>query len=72
MKKSEIKEAGNNKWLVLHNEVPKFTCTFENKKFYDERTIKGLSNPTGDPKEVQLPRKMEKWLKEHQKDKIKG
>jgi len=44
----------------------------KNRKFYDERTIKGLSNPTGDPKEVQLPQKMQKWLKEYHKDKIKG
>lgn len=72
MKKFEIKKADQHKWLVSHNEVPKFTCEFENKKFNYQRTIKGLSDPTGDPKEIQLLQKMEKWLKAYHKDKING
>lgn len=70
MKKFEIKSTDRDKWLVIHNEVPKFTCRFEDKKFYFHRTITGLSNPQGDPKEVQLLQRMEKWLNEHHKDKI--
>jgi len=54
MKKFEIKKADQGKWLVSHNELPKFTCLFENKRFNAERTITGLNTPTGDPKEVQL------------------
>lgn len=72
MKKFEIKGAGPDKWLVLHNEVPKFTCQFENKRFNYQRTITGLTDPTGDPKEVQLLEKMEQWLKRYHKDKIDG
>jgi hypothetical protein len=72
MKKFEIKNADKDKWLVSHNESPKFTCSFEDKKFNDKRTITGLNNPTGDPKEVQLVQKMEKWLKQYHKDKING
>ncbi|TPG34836.1 hypothetical protein [Flavobacterium pectinovorum] len=72
MKKFEIKKAGQDKWLVVHNEVPKFTCQFEDKRFNYQRTITGLSNPKGDPKEVQLLQRMEKWLREYHKDKING
>jgi len=70
MKKFEIKSTGDGKWLVSHNEVPKFTCLFENKRFNFQRTITGLTDPTGDPKEVHLLQKMEKWLKGYHKDKI--
>lgn len=72
MKKFEIKDAGGGKWLVSHNEVPKFTCQFENKKFNDERIINGLADPTGSPKEVQLLEKMEQWLRRYHKGKIEG
>lgn len=72
MKKFQIKNADQGKWLVSHNEFPKFTCLFENKKFNYSRIITGLSNPTGDPKEVQLLQKMEKWLKQYHKEKING
>lgn len=72
MKKFDIKNEGQNKWLVSHNEFPKFTCSFEDKKFYYKRTITGLSNPSGDLKEIQLLQKMEKWLKQYHKDKING
>ena len=70
MKKFEIKDIGDGKWLVSHNEVPKFTCFFENKRFNYQRAITGLTDPTGDPKEVQLLQKMEQWLKRYHKDKI--
>lgn len=70
MKKFAIKDMGEDKWLVSHNEVPKFTCRFENKKFNYERTIRGLLDPTGSPKEIQLLQKMEKWLREYHKEKI--
>lgn len=70
MKKFEIKKISEDKWMVYHNEVPKFTCHFENKKFNYSRTINGLSDPTGDPKEIQLLQKMEKWLIQYHKDKI--
>jgi hypothetical protein len=72
MKKFEIKNAGQNKWLVSHNEFPKFTCQFENKRFNYERTLTGLSNPSGDLNEIQLLQKMEKWLRQYHKDKING
>ncbi|QSB25342.1 hypothetical protein [Flavobacterium sp. CLA17] len=72
MKKFEIKNAENDKWLVSHNEFPKFTCLFENKRFNYQMTITGLSGPSGDPKEVKLLEKMEKWLKQYHKDKING
>lgn len=72
MKKFEIKGTDDDKWLVLHNEVPKFTCLFENKRFNYERTITGLWDPTGNPKEVLLLQKMEKWLKEYHMEKING
>lgn len=70
MKKFEIKNEGKGKWLVSHNEFPKFTCQFENKKFNNKKTITGLSNSTGDPKEVQLMQRMEKWLQQFHKEKI--
>jgi len=70
MKKFEIKEAGPGTWLVSHNEFPKFTCRFENKRFNSKRTIKGLSNPSGDLNEIRLLDKMEKWLQQYHKDKI--
>lgn len=70
MKKFEIKSTDGDKWLVSHNEVPKFTCRFEDKKFYFQRTITGLSNPQGDPEEVELLQRMEKWLKLYHKEKI--
>ncbi|UUF12522.1 MULTISPECIES: hypothetical protein [Flavobacterium] len=70
MKKFEIKKAHHNKWLVSHNEFPKFTCQFEDKRFHYQRTITGLSDPADDLKEVHLLQKMEKWLREYHKDKI--
>ena len=69
MKKFEIKDAGENKWMVSHHEIPKFTCLFEDKRFSHQRTITGLSDPTGNPTEVQLLLKMEQWLKRYHKDK---
>lgn len=72
MKKFEIKKQEKNKWLVSQNEFPKFTCSFEDKRFNYHRTITGLSNPSGDLKEIQLLQKMEKWLKQYHKDKING
>jgi hypothetical protein len=59
MKKFEIKGTDDGKWLVSHNEVPKFTCLFENKRFSYQRTITRLTDPTGNPKEVQVLQKME-------------
>jgi hypothetical protein len=70
MKKFEIKEGGPGKWLVSHNEFPKFTCRFENKKFNFERTITGLSNPSADLHEIRLLQRMEKWLQQYHKEKI--
>ena len=70
MKKFEIKGTDDGKWLVSHNEPPKFTCLFENKGFSYQRTITGLTDPTGDPKQVQLLQKMEQWLKGYHTDKI--
>ncbi|MCP2025809.1 hypothetical protein L1276_000949 [Flavobacterium sp. HSC-32F16] len=70
MKKFEIKKAHQDKWLVSHNEFPKFTCLFENKRFNYQRTITGLSNPSGDLNEILLLQKMEKWLKQYHNDKI--
>lgn len=72
MKKFEIKSTDGDKWLVSHNELPKFTYRFEQGKFNYSRTIKGLSDPTGDPKEIQLLQKMEKWLARYHMDKING
>jgi hypothetical protein len=70
MKKFEIKKAHQDKWLVSHNEFPKFTCLFDNKRFNYQRTITGLSNPSGDLNEILLLQKMEKWLKQYHNDKI--
>ncbi|MDX6192000.1 hypothetical protein SGQ83_21830 [Flavobacterium sp. Fl-318] len=70
MKKFEIKNAYPKKWLVLHNEFPKFTCLFEHKKFNEQRIITGLSNPSSDLNEIQLLQKMQKWLMQYHKDKI--
>lgn len=72
MKKFKIEKQEYDKWLVSHNEFPKFTCLFEDKKFNYHSTIKGLSDPAGDPKEIQLLQKMEKWLSLHHKEKING
>lgn len=72
MKKFKIENAGEDTWLVSHNEFPKFTCLFEDKRFNYKRTITGLSDPSGDPKEIQLLEKMEKWIKQHHKGKIDG
>jgi len=72
MKKFDIKNAEENKWLVSHNEHPKFTCRFENKRFNYQRTITRLSAPSGDLHEIELLQKMEKWLKEYHKEKING
>jgi hypothetical protein len=72
MKKFEIKKISDDSWMVSHNELPKFTCRFEDRKFNYNRTITGLSDPTGDPKEIQLLQKMEKWLSQYHMDKING
>nr|WP_315224894.1 hypothetical protein [uncultured Flavobacterium sp.] len=72
MKKFEIKKIDPDSWMVSHNELPKFTCRFEDRKFNYSRTITGLSDPTGDPKEIKLLQKMEKWLSEYHMDKING
>jgi len=72
MKKFKIENTNQNSWLVSHNEVPKFTCLFEDKKFNYHRTITGLSDPTGDPHEIQLLQRMEKWLTGYHKEKING
>ena len=69
MKKFKIQKQENHSWLVSHNEVPKFTCLFEDKKFNYQKTFTGLSDPEGDLKEIQLLQKMEKWLKEYHKEK---
>ncbi|MCC9065617.1 hypothetical protein [Flavobacterium piscisymbiosum] len=70
MKKFEIKKISPESWVVSHNEFPKFTCVFENKKFAFSKTINGLQDPIGNPKEGQLLEKMEKWLLQYHKDKI--
>lgn len=70
MKKFEIKGTDDGKWLVSYNEVPKFTCLFENKRFSYQRTITGLTDPTGNPKEVQVLQKMEQWLKKFYKGQL--
>lgn len=72
MKKFDIKKIPEDSWMVTHNEPPKFTCRFEQGKFNYRRTITGLSDPTGDPKEIQLLQKMEKWLSQYHRDKING
>jgi hypothetical protein len=71
MKKFGIKKSGENKWEVLHYEFPKFTCTFENKKFYDTtRKIKGLLDHAGALKEVMALQLMEDWLVRNHSDKM--
>jgi len=70
MKKFEIKGTDDGKWLVSYNEVPKFTCLFENKRFSYQRTITGLTYPTGNPKEVQVLQKMEQWPKKFYKGQL--
>ncbi|KFF11968.1 hypothetical protein [Flavobacterium hydatis] len=71
MKKFGIKKAGENKWVVLHHEFPKFTCTFENKKFYNTtRKIKGLLDYTAEPREVMALQLMEDWLVRNHSDKM--
>jgi len=72
MKKFDIKNEGPGRWLVSHNEFPKFTCSFEDKRFNYQRTITGLCDPSGDPTQVNLLEKMEKWLRQHHKEKING
>jgi len=72
MKKFEIKKIAPESWMFYHNELPRFTCSFEDREFNYSHTITGLSDPTGDPKEIQLLRKMEKWLSQYHKDKIDG
>lgn len=70
MKKFDIKKTAQNQWTVSHNEYPKFTCRFENKKFNISRTVDGLDDPMGDPREVKLLQRMEEWLTTHHKEKI--
>lgn len=70
MKKFEIKITDQDKWTVSHNEFPKFTCEFENKKFNISRTLNGLEDPMGNPAEVKLLQKMEQWLLRYHKDKM--
>ena len=70
MKKFEIKSKDPHKWIVTHNEFPKFTCQFENKKFNSSRTLNGLTDPLGNPNEVKLLQKMEQWLLRYHKDKV--
>lgn len=70
MKKFQIKKTPHDSWIVSHNEFPKFTCVFEDKKFNFSRTINGLDDPMGKPKEVLLLQKMEKWLLQYHKDKM--
>jgi hypothetical protein len=72
MKKFEIKKSPPDNWIVSHNEVPKFTCHFQDKKFNYNRKIIGLTDPTGNPKEILLLQRMEKWLVQFHKDKING
>lgn len=62
----------NENWQVSHNEVPKFKCVFEQRKFNYKRIIKGLSDLTGDPAEIHLLLEMEKWLKQNHKDIMDG
>lgn len=72
MKKFEIKKIAPDSWMVSHNELPRFTCHFDDRKFNYSHTITGLSDPTGDPKEIQLLEKMEKWLSRYHMEKING
>ncbi|MXO04406.1 hypothetical protein [Flavobacterium sp. HBTb2-11-1] len=72
MKKFTIKKQQGDKWLVSHNEHPRFTCLFEDKKFIYRRTLTGLCDPAGDPEEIELVQRMEKWLSRYHKEKING
>jgi hypothetical protein len=72
MKKFEIKKKDNDKWMVSHNEAPKFSCLFRDKRFNYSRIITGLADPTGDLKEIESLQKMENWLMHYHKDKING
>ncbi|MDW8848934.1 hypothetical protein SD960_02425 [Flavobacterium sp. MMLR14_040] len=72
MKKFEIKKIDRDSWMVSHNELPKFICRFEDRKFNYSRTITGLPDPTGDPREIRLLEKMEKWLRQYHKEKVNG
>ncbi|WP_129749153.1 hypothetical protein [Flavobacterium anhuiense] len=72
MKKFKIEYAGKGTWMVSHSEFPKFTSLFEDKGFNYKRTVTGLSDPSGNPEQIQLLQKMEKWLKQHHKGKIEG
>lgn len=72
MKKFKIKQTEHNQWMVSHHEYPQFTCLFESGRFTYQRTIKGLSDPSGSFSEIELLHKMEKWLLQHHKEKING
>ncbi|GAA3755081.1 hypothetical protein [Flavobacterium ginsengiterrae] len=72
MKKFEIKKTAQGSWMVSDNELPRFTCQFEERKFHYSRTITELFDPTGGPGEIKLPQRMEKWLAHYHMDKING
>jgi hypothetical protein len=72
MEKFKIIRTEQDKWMLSHHERPKFTCLFEPNRFNYERTINGLSDPTGSFSEMELLHKMEKWLPQHHKEKISG
>ncbi|WP_433811698.1 hypothetical protein [Flavobacterium johnsoniae] len=72
MKKFKIENTGRDQWLVSHNEFPKFTCSFEDKRYNYKRSITGLSDPSGDAKQIQLLQKMEKWLEQYHREKRSG
>lgn len=72
MKKFEIKKTAQGSWIVSHNEIPRFTCEFNDRKFHYSRTITGLLDPTGNPEEIKLLQRMEKWLSRYHMDKING
>lgn len=55
MKKFEIKKTAQGSWMVSDNELPRFTCQFEERKFHYSRTITELFEPTGGPGEIKLP-----------------
>ncbi|WP_433811545.1 hypothetical protein [Flavobacterium johnsoniae] len=68
MKQFKIQKQDNHSWYPQAG-FPKFTCLFEDKKSNYRSTITGLLGPSGDPKEIQLLQKMEKWLKQYHKEK---
>lgn len=72
MKKFTIKKQQGGKWLAAHNEHPRFTCLFEDKKFHYERTAIGPIGQSWDLEQIQLLEKMEKWLSRYHKEKING